>query len=347
MPDDLRSELEAQYDASATGTPAPAPEASPTPAPATPSEASPPPPAAAAPQPSPAPAPAQTQDAKDLAVAAQAVAEDRPIPERLKAKWGEKWKTIDKELREEFHQYESHIGALSSKYGKGAKAWEGIQKTVMPYQQMLKEEGVELNTAVGNLLEMARVFRYGQPEQKQALYSQIAKMYGIQAANAAATGAPAQADGQAPIIPANVPQDTGAMAQRVSQLERMLLTRNAEDEYTTRARVNSDIDAFTSDPANIYVREPGYLDKMAELIRGGQAADLKSAYEAAKWLFPRTRDLEIARATQAQLSGRQQHAAGARQVALSMNGNAPGVIQADPSKMTLRDTLSAAYDGEL
>lgn len=86
---------------------------------------------------------------------------------------------------------------------------------------------------------------------------------------------------------------------------------------------------------------------MQKLIRAGAAADLKSAYEQAAWLHDRTRQLEIAKANQHRVKDVVGQANRARQAAVSVNGNSPGPVKRDQSKMTLRETLEAAYNGDL
>lgn len=322
----LRESLEAAYDAGTDGTSAPASQTSRTAVPegeerpttgekpATPTE----------PEPTAAPAPKP----------------ERPIPERLKGKWADKWATLDPALREEFHGYESHVGAMANKFGKDAKAWNELNTALAPYQALMQEEGADIKTSVVSLFETARLLRKGTPEQKVALLEQIRTAYNI---------------------PSNVPVDTTTgqpagspvggvsveLANRLDRLEQTLLTRDAAETQNVRARVNQEVDGFLADAANVYLQEPGYLDTMTALISSGRAQNVKDAYDQAAWLHEGTRAMEIAKINAARLSSSAAEAERARNLGVSVNGNAPGPVRLDPSKLSLRDTLSAAYDGEL
>jgi hypothetical protein len=264
---------------------------------------------------------------------------ERPIPERLKAKFGEKWAILPPEVKTAFHDYESHVGGIVNKYGKAAKAWEEVQQITAPYEAMVKSEGGTLHTAMSSLFETARILRQGSPEQKIGLVQAIVKQF-----NVPMPGAPAPT-GEA------TPQPTPAglspeLLNRFNQLEQRVLTNDAREVYTVRAKVDSDLAAFTSDPANVYIHEPGYLDTMAALIRAEKAETLEEAYQQAAWLHEGPRKLEIAKITANRNQPRVQQAQQARRAGISVNGNAPGVVRRDPSKMTLRDTLAAAFDGD-
>jgi len=271
------------------------------------------------------------QDAKDTKALEDAAAAGRGIPERLKAKWGATWDKIDPQVKEQFHAYETDIGRVTSKYGKAAKAWEDTLKVYAPYEAIVKEEGGNFHGAVANLFETARILRKGTPEQKVHLLGQIATTFNIPFPN----GQTAQ------------PGPSDEMINRLNALERQALTADAEVAHNARERVNSEVDTFLANPDNIYLQEPGYLDTMQALISSGKAPDLKSAYEQAAWLHERTRQLEIAKANQNRISSASSQAARARSAAISVNGLSPGPAKRDQSQMTLRETLEAAYNGDL
>lgn len=280
------------------------------------------------------------QDVKDVAALQAAADANRPIPERLKAKWGDKWEKLDPATRAQFHDYESDIGRVTSKYGKDAKAWNDTLRVFAPYEQMVRAEGGTVHTAMGNLLETARILRQGTPEQKVHMVQQMLHAYGINlpgAGNAAPAGESTQAasSGLSP-----------ELLNRINQLERGLLTREAEETHNTRQQVNSAVETFLADSANVYLQEPGYLDTMQALIRSGKADDLKSAYDQAAWLHDRPREMEIAKRNLTRTSAAAGAAVRAKSAAVSMNGSSPGLAVRDLSKLSLRDELAAHLDGD-
>jgi hypothetical protein len=255
----------------------------------------------------------------------------RPIPERLKAQFGEKWETLDPTIRDTFHQYESHIGRLADKFGKDARAYQEIQQITAPYQDMIRKEGGTLQGAVSNLFETARILRQGSPEQKVMILRQTAQAFGVPLESLTAQRNP----------------ELEALAARNLELERADLTSRAMQDHTASQQVDSEIEAFTSNPANVYLQEPGYLETMAKLVQSGQAKDLQDAYNKAAWLHEKPRQLEIARMNQQRLAQQQPNVQRARLASASVNGQSPGPVRVDASKLSLRDTLAAAMDGEL
>lgn len=325
-PDDtsIRSGLEAAFAEEATNSPSPAPA----PAPGVQDQTSAPTPAA--------------RESDELAAAVPSPSPERAIPERLKARYGERWATLPPDVRDTFHEYESNIGRLASTYGKNAKQWEQTQQIFAPYAEMVQKEGGNFHGALSNLFETARILRQGSPEQKIVLLRQTAAAFGVPLEALVGQSVPG-ANGQ--ITPA--PQINEEMINRLNTLEREVLTTRAGERHNRGQQVDTEISTFIADPANIYVQEPGYLDTMAALIKAGKAADLPEAYKQAAWLHDRTRQLEIAKTTQQRDQAGRDAAARARRAASSLNGSAPGAVRVDPSKMSLRDTLVAAFDGEL
>jgi len=276
--------------------------------------------------------PEDTPAVETAAVTAPASPTERAIPERLKSRFAEKWATLPPEIRETFHEYESNIGRLASTYGQRAKSWEESQRIFAPYSDMVQKEGGNFHSAMGNLFETARILRQGSPEQKVVLLRQTAAAFGV----------PLEA-----LVGATALQPNEDLINRHNALEREVLTTRATETHNARQQVDTEIETFVADPANIYLQEPGYLDTMATLIRAGKAADLSEAYKQAAWMHERPRQLEIARANQQQTAASRDAATRARRASVSVNGSAPGAVRVDAGKMSLRDTLVAAFDGEL
>lgn len=258
------------------------------------------------------------------------------IPPRLQSKWADKWAALDPAVKAEFKEYESNIGRLVAKYGKAAQDWDRVEQTLTPYQDLIREQGGNPHQVIGSMLETARLLHRGTQDQKQALLFHIIQRFGIPVHQTA--------EGAIQLIPPSAPPE---ILNRMSELEHKDLTMRASADYTVRQEVATELDTFLANPANAYVKEPGYLDTMADLIRTGRAKDLADAYGQAAWLNEKTRKLEIAKANQQAIAPRVTQAAAARQAAVSVPGNAPGNTRRDPAKMTLRDTLAAAWDGEL
>ena len=318
----VRSGLEAAFDAAEAAAPVPAPAP-------TASRVTPPAPGTSV----------ETPPVDPANVAAPAAPTERAIPERLKGRFADKWATMPPEIKDSFHEYETNIGRLASTYGQRAKSWEESQKIFAPYAEMVQKEGGNYHSAVGNLLETARILRQGSQEQKVVLLRQTASAFGVPLESL--IGAPS-AEGQPPRSEPNE-----ALINRLNALEREVLTTRGQESHNARTQVDSEIETFVADGNNIYLQEPGYLDTMATLIRAGKAANLPEAYQQAAWLHERPRQLEIAKANQQRTDSSRDAANRAKRASVSVNGSAPGAVRVDMSKMSLRDALSAAFDGEL
>lgn len=262
--------------------------------------------------------------------------EGETIPAGLQAKWKDKWATLDSEVKAEFSRYESNVGRLASKYGQAAKAWEGMERIAAPYSEMIRQEGGTLHGVLGNMLETSRLLRHGSPEQKLFVVHHIARAFGVPAR---------QAEDGSLTFPSL--QTSPELLSRLSSLEQRDLTSRAGVEYDVTTEVRENLDAFLADEGREYVKKPGYLDVMADLIRAGRAKGLEDAYEQAAWLHTETRPLEIAKQNQVSLAPQRQRTEQARAAAVSVSGNSPGAVTRDPSKMSLRESLEAAFDGEL
>jgi hypothetical protein len=267
---------------------------------------------------------------------------ERPIPDRLKGKFAEAWPTLDPKVKEAFHEYESSVGKLAHKYGSSAKNWDDTQRAFAPYEGLVKSQGGNFLSAMTNLFETSRILHTGSPEQKTALLVRMAQAFRIPMPG----GEAHQAQGAA--VPSPAPSGVSLeLLDRLNRLEQTHLTREAQDAYTVRTQVDQDLEAFIGDAANTYVKEPGFLGTMAQLITVGKASGLEDAYTQAAWLHENTREMEIAKITQSRNAPRVGAAQRAKAAAVSVNGNAPGSVKLDPRKLNLRQTLSAAYDGEL
>lgn len=291
---------------------------------------------ASAPAPAPGAAPVAADPTQQGLTPASAPPAD-PIPTRLQSSYTpEKWATLAPEAKAIAKQYESDIGRLVDKYGKSAAAWSKVEQTIAPYIPMIQAEGGHPLAAIGSLFETARILRQGTPDQKLALVHDMIQRYQI----------PMQA-GEGGVVSVPKPSADPALLNRLSQLEARDLTGRAEFEHNTRTEVDTEVRTFLSDPANVYVSLQGFQDVMTELIQAGVAKDLADAYQQATWKHAGARDLEIAKITKSNLDKGAQAAATARQASISVAGNSPGTPRLDPSKMSVRETLSAAFDGEL
>lgn len=210
-----------------------------------------------------------------------------------------KWEGLDPEIRAEVHRRESDWLRGQSQLLPDAELGRSMRQVSEPYRMLIEAEGGTLETAVGQLLQTAALFRVGTPDQKAAALAQIARQYGIQTyPGGADAGYPQQAAPQAfrdPRVDELLQrQEMERMQQRAEQ------TRREREEVD---RLNGVVQAWSGavDSAGRALR-PYYSDVESDIaalipqIRasspGMKAEDvLQQAYDRAVWAHPEIRPL--------------------------------------------------------
>jgi hypothetical protein len=147
---------------------------------------------------------------------------------------------------------------------------------------------------------------------------------------------------------AQLPPAYVALAQQVHQLQTHLSQRDQAERAHRLQSVQSEIQAFAADSANLYFAN--VRDDMIALLQSGRAADLRDAYDKAVWANPETRALlqaDAAKKAEAdRLNAQRQSAAGARRAAGSVVGApVPGSSPAGAGHSTksLREEIADSY----
>jgi hypothetical protein len=226
----------------------------------------------------------------------------------------DKWASLDPELRKEYHEREGVFHRELTKQDGERNFGRQIKAVVAPFEGLIKSLGAEPLQAIDYLLKGDAALRQGTPEQKRAMFMQMARDYGVQIN-----------PGEAPEQQQPVDPRLETMQQRIDRLEREQNdARNAARE-TEQAEIASSIETFASDPANAYFEQ--VRNEMSALLQSGLAGSLKEAYDKAVWANPETRALHLAaeRATEdrKRTAGAAEQAAKARRASPSVTG-APG-----------------------
>lgn len=159
-----------------------------------------------------------------------------------------------------------------------------------------------------------------------------------------------QPQGQQPGAPpqAQLPPEVRTLAQQVHQLQTQLTQRDQAERAQRFQSIQSEIETFASDPANLYFAN--VRDDMIALLQSDRAKDLEDAYDKAVWANPETRALlqaEQAKKAEAdRLNAQRQSTAGARRAAGSVVGAPiPGSSPtgAGPSPKSLREEIAESF----
>lgn len=241
------------------------------------------------------------------------------------------WDKLPQSVKDQVIQREADIHKQATKVDGEREFGRTIQKIAAPYMPQIQAEGGSVEGALSDYLNMAYIMRQGTPEQKRQLLMNTAQQFGVDIAPR--ENEPAADPVIAPLI------------QRIESLETGVQKSQLETRQALQAEINSDIEAFASDPANEHFET--VRSQMATLMASGAHDDLKSAYDAACWSNPEIRaTLQAAHAAAEEQKRREAakaKAEEARKKAVSVTGS-PGVATLTaPVDRDLRSELEHNY----
>lgn len=222
-----------------------------------------------------APAIDETPEVKaETAPEEEAPVEASPAPPNgWTAEAKEKWHELPAEVQAAVAKRELDVAKFTSKSDEERQFGRDMYKAVNPYLAQIQAEGGTPQGAVQSLLNTAYLLRTGSPDQKRQMLLQTAKQFGVDLSDIES----------APEIDPKI----APLYQKINQLEGMLTQQTQAGEQQLQTEVQSEVDAFASDPANSHFEEvEGY---MAALLQSGKASDLKDAYDQACWASPGVR----------------------------------------------------------
>jgi hypothetical protein len=174
----------------------------------------------------------------------------------------------EKQMLDGLEQYKEH-----SSFGKQ------LRDVFTPYKALLQAQGVDEAKAAQYMLNAHYKLSSGSAQERATFLSSLAKSYNIDL-----TGLPQQEQQQ-------VDPTVKALQDKVGTLEQTLTQRQQEEQNQQRQKISATVDAFASDPKNIYFEE--CADDIAAFLRAGHT--LEQAYDKAVYANPVTRAKEIAR----------------------------------------------------
>lgn len=193
----------------------------------------------------------------------------------------EAFKKADPVLQEEILKRENDMFKGLESYKQNAAVGRSVIDVMKPYLPALEKAGINPLDQISGLMNAHYTLSTGTPAQKQAMFQKIAQEYGVYVAPNDAGGADAYVDPQ-----------VADLQKTVAELKSQQTAREAKEAETQRNTLQKEIDAFASDPANIYFDE--VANDIAQLIKA-TGLSLKDAYEKAVWANPQTRAKEQAR----------------------------------------------------
>lgn len=209
--------------------------------------------------------------------AAPVEVESNTMPQSWKKEWEADWKATPKAAQDRFLEREKQMLNGLEQYKEHNEFGRQIKDVVRPYEQYLQSQGVDGIKAVQYLLSAQYRLSNGDQNTKIQMIRDLAKGVGINFD---------QISGQNPQN-----NELDPLWNEVKGLKSTLNARIEAEHEQTRQKVSQDVNAFASDPANMY------FDEVAEEVIGfiKNGADLQTAYKKAVWANEATRAKEIAR----------------------------------------------------
>jgi len=254
---------------------------------------------------------------------------DEPAPSSWKREIAEKWKDLPVEVKNEINRRESDYHRGIEQYKQYAGIGRDIEKVIQPHMDTIQQLGVHPMEAVGALLNADRQLRTGSAEQKAQLLGQLAQEYGVDLA---------QVKPPAPVDPAVM-----QLRQQNAHLQRF--QRSVIEQQNAHAQ--SEIERFSADPKNVHFQ--AVKEEMSLLLQSGKAQSLQEAYDMASWMRPDIRKslVEQQRTEAEKKAASQARNNRAKSAAVGIKGSASSTGGSLKPDASLRDTISAALDGDI
>lgn len=229
--------------------------------------------------------------------------------------------------KEELIKFAEYTGNIrESEFKKGVSIYKQeadnarqLTEAMAPFIPELQQHGIHPVAWIQSLGRAHYMLAKGSPDQKQQIFQQLARDYGVQLPQG--SGEPQQYDPNYSLM-----QELNALKSEVGQVRNWREQEESNRLMGEIAQVASNTEKYPHFEA---LRIP-----MAQLLEQGGAKDLDDAYEKAKWNVPEVRELEIQKLvskTQNQMS-KQQQVAKAKATAVSPRSVTPNGMVATGDK---------------
>lgn len=206
---------------------------------------------------------ADTQEIEALEVQKEEIPAVKPRPSSWKKDYEEDWGKLDPRIQDYIQQREADYAKGVSTYKNQWDTAAPILEAIRPFEQTLRQNNLNPAQWIQTLGNAHQTLVYGSPEQKVAMFQQLANDYGVNLGNVT---------GQTEYDP-----NFSQLTQELNQLRSQWSQFQQQQEALEQTQLVSEIDSFKADkPYFEEVREA-----MAGLLQSGMANDLQDAYDKA------------------------------------------------------------------
>jgi len=219
----------------------------------------------------------QTDAAPQKEPTAQAVLEALAPPQSWAKEYHADWAQMPRRAQEYYQIREKQMLDGLEQYKQFAGYGRNLQEAFKPYQESLKQQGLDEVKAVQYLLSAHQKLSDQDINRRREYFQELGRLYGVDFSQNA------QNQAQQPEI--------APLLQEISGIKSVLQTIQQRERQSVEKSVREQVDAFANDPANPYFDEVS--DEIVKMLNAGY--DLKTAYANAVWANPVTRQKEMER----------------------------------------------------
>lgn len=253
-------------------------------------------------------------------------------PQSLSPAAKAKWAALDPDLRQEWSKREADIHKMMTSGDGELQMGRKLKEVITPYMAVIQSAGFTPETAIQGLLNTDYKLRSSSPAEKAQMVQTIIKQYGVDMSLAQDMQ---QQEGQDPTI--------AALQQQIAQLQQMANPEAIYQKFTEKSeseKINTEVRAFASDPANKYYEQVKPL--MAALLGSGTSQSMKEAYDAACKAHPTVSSMLEAEKSVSLKAKQAEEIAGKRKAAASVTGSPGATIpNSGAPNRSLREEIAA------
>ena len=210
-----------------------------------------------------------------------AVSPTAAAPRTWRPEAAAQWAALPPDVQAEIHKREEDIFRGIEGYKADAAYGKTMQSVIAPYDAVMKQYNIDPVQQVSGLMQAHYTLALGTPEQKQALFQQLARDYSVDLSPLAERDNP------------YVDPEVLRLRQEMAAIKSETSTYRNERLATQKQAIETEVAQFANDPANVHFKD--VVNDMAHLLQTNQAATVKEAYEKAVWTNPAIRAREIDR----------------------------------------------------
>lgn len=251
------------------------------------------------------------------------------------------WAKIPPRVQEEIHKREQDMWQGLESYKGDAAVGKAVTQIFKPFEAIAQQDRLDPGAVLHEAFSLHTTLSRGSEEQKLAALSSLATRYGLTLPSADPDSAP-YVDPQV----ARLQEELRAVKSQMSGLTQQQQEAVNRQQAEIRTKLEAEVEAFSKSPENADFDM--LSDHITQLLKSGQAKDLRSAYDQAVWLHPVTRQkaIDSAAAARAEAEKKAQSEAAAKaKAATSANvrtqaKNASGTA----ASTSMDDTMNEAYE---